>query len=255
MDKVCWENRKSMSNRESYTFSRFPPTIWPLIQQAQDSSAPEVCRQAISQITSLYWKPIYAFYRSRGYAYQKAEDLTQNFIAYFLEKEKIAYADQKQGRFRSFLLICARNFMTDQIRKDMAQKRSSGQKSLHWEQIRAETGSAFEPADNQTPEDAYTDVWRRNVLDMAVQSVHQRCAAAGKERYYKVFSDYYLVNESDRPTWEKLAKRYQLPGWKEACHMAEWVKKQLARAIREEVGRYVKNSDELEAELRDLIGP
>src|SRR5688500_14535571 len=58
---------------------------------------------ALAHLCQLYWHPVYAFVRRRGYSRDEAEDLTQGFFTQLLAKNYLLDADRERGRFRSFL--------------------------------------------------------------------------------------------------------------------------------------------------------
>ena len=68
-----------------------------------------------------------------------------------------------------------------------------------------------------------------------------------------MFVAYYLSTEQNQPTWRTIAERHRLRDWKDAAHRAEWVKGRLAKAIRDEVHRYVDSEDAVDDELRDFF--
>ena len=63
-----------------------------------------LARQALEQLCRMYWYPLYAFSRRRGYTAEDAQDLTQAFFAQMIEKNSVARADRERGKFRVFLL-------------------------------------------------------------------------------------------------------------------------------------------------------
>jgi hypothetical protein len=97
----------------------------------------------------------------------KAEDLLQTFVsAKFLEQNLPAQADQTRGRFRTFVLTALDHFISDQRRRDAADKRSaeratanrpnpasglptSGQLRLPWPAITHTAGQA--PTTSSSP--------------------------------------------------------------------------------------------------------
>ncbi|OHB85957.1 MAG: hypothetical protein A2Z38_12590 [Planctomycetes bacterium RBG_19FT_COMBO_48_8] len=72
---------------------------------------------ALEQLCRTYWYPLYAFIRRQGHGAPDAEDLTQEFFTRFLAKEYFGRADPTLGRFRSYLLACLKNFLTEQQRQ------------------------------------------------------------------------------------------------------------------------------------------
>lgn len=80
----------------------FTTTQWSLVLAAADSANPE-SRRALEILCGRYWYPIYAHARFLGNDPDQAQDLTQGFFAYMLEKDVLKVADPQRGRFRAFL--------------------------------------------------------------------------------------------------------------------------------------------------------
>ena len=76
----------------------FQTTHWSVVLQAasEDSTA------ALESLCRVYWYPLYAFVRRKGYIHEEAQDSTQAFLAKLLEKNQISLADPERGRFRTF---------------------------------------------------------------------------------------------------------------------------------------------------------
>ena len=61
-------------------------------------------KAALADLYQLYWSPLYAFARYRGYSPEDAQDLTQGFFVHLMEHETLTRANPLKGRFRSFLI-------------------------------------------------------------------------------------------------------------------------------------------------------
>src|SRR5262245_44448192 len=81
----------------------FATTHWSVVLAAKESTSPDGA-QALAELCQVYWYPLYAFVRRRGYNPEEAQDLTQEFFARLLEKEFLRLVDPARGRFRSFLI-------------------------------------------------------------------------------------------------------------------------------------------------------
>ena len=66
---------------------------------------------ALSELCRIYWYPLYAYVRRRGYAPEEAQDLTQGFFLHLLEHKTLGRADPLRGKFRSFLLGSLQNYL------------------------------------------------------------------------------------------------------------------------------------------------
>jgi len=63
--------------------AQFYTTRWTLVMaSAQDQS--EAGRGAFAALCQIYWYPLYAFARRRGYSPRDSEDLTQGFFLHIL---------------------------------------------------------------------------------------------------------------------------------------------------------------------------
>src|SRR5207248_11470228 len=79
----------------------FPSTHWSVVVAAGESQAePEIAQAALAEFCQTYWAPLYSFVRSRGYVMEDAQDLTQSFFAYLIERKIYARVDRQKGRFR-----------------------------------------------------------------------------------------------------------------------------------------------------------
>src|SRR6476619_2047219 len=116
----------------------FPSTHWSVVFAAGESQAePEMAGAALAELCQIYWTPLYSFVRSRGHTVHDAQDLTQSFFAYLIERKIYARVDRQKGRFRSFLLASLKNFLADVSDRERALKRGGGQDylPLHEDQI------------------------------------------------------------------------------------------------------------------------
>ena len=98
-----------------------------MVLEAGDSAAASAqALSALSQLCRIYWRPLYAFLRKRGYGSEDAQDLTQGFFAHLIESRAYAHADRDKGRFRSFLLGTLKHFIADARDRGRALKRGGG---------------------------------------------------------------------------------------------------------------------------------
>jgi len=229
----------------------FPTTSWSLLcqaQQADDAGRPEL----IQTILRCYWKPVYAYFRAQGKSREDAEDLVQDFLNRFAMSDSMLMSARPGRRFRSLIRVCARNFLIDQERHKKAKRRSPDGGLVSFAALQAEDGDPFEPADTHS-EDAFDEIWRREILDRAMLRLQAVCRKKQREDDLQIFLDYYLPVADTNFTWEELADRYGLGDWQRAARKAHWVREQLAHAIRDEVGLYVEDEDEIDAEIASLL--
>ena len=93
---------------------------------AGHSTAPGAA-EALDKLCGAYWYPLYGFVRRQGYGPHDAQDLTQSFFAWLLASKHLGVAEPDRGKFRSFLLVRLKHFLSDQRKKARAEKRGAGQ--------------------------------------------------------------------------------------------------------------------------------
>jgi RNA polymerase sigma-70 factor (ECF subfamily) len=240
------------NDEQAESRAAFPSTVWSLIRAAQRASA-DHHGDALGNLLSRYWKPIYAYYRSRGKTREQAADLVQGFFYSFVKTEKILKVQRLEKRFRDWLLVCARHYMLDQFRREKAVKRRPTEGLVSFEALREQDGEAFEPAANEDPRRAFDEAWRRDLLDRAFRAVADECDAKDRSGDYRIFVDYYCNSQPVQPTWQEIAARYAIANWKEATRKADWVKSRLSQAIRNEVAHYVDREEDIDEEIRALF--
>ena len=78
-------------------------THWSVVDDfALKETTPDRERAALTRLCSDYWPPLYRFVRQRGYSRHDAQDLTQGFFAYLIEKRAYAMPDRSKGKVSHF---------------------------------------------------------------------------------------------------------------------------------------------------------
>ncbi|MDA1166293.1 MAG: sigma-70 family RNA polymerase sigma factor [Planctomycetota bacterium] len=230
----------------------FPTTSWSLLCQAQKAGGAKRA-ELIQKVLTSYWKPVYAYFRAQGKPREDAEDLVQGFLNRFAISDSVLMSAKPGQRFRSLIRVCARNFLIDEERHKNAKRRTPKEGLISFAALQAEDGDPFEPPDSHSA-DAFDEIWRREILDRAMQRLQTACREKQREDDLQIFLTYYLPATDTSPTWEELADQYGFSDWQQAARKAHWVREQLARAIRAEVGSYVEDENEIDAEIASLLG-
>jgi RNA polymerase sigma-70 factor (ECF subfamily) len=89
---------------------RFQETAWSVVLAA-GAETDARAQAALAELCRIYWRPIYAYIRRKGYA---VHDLTQSFFQHLLEDETLRRASRDKGRFRSFLLGALKLCLADE---------------------------------------------------------------------------------------------------------------------------------------------
>src|SRR5215813_14216593 len=102
--------------------ARFGETAWSVVLAAGNGSELHA-REALAELCQMYWPPIYAYLRQRGFTRHDAQDLTQIFFKRIVEDETLRRASPERGRFRSFLLGALTRCLADEHAYSHAAKR------------------------------------------------------------------------------------------------------------------------------------
>jgi len=183
--------------------SEFQKTSWSLILAASSRSTSH-SRQALATLCQTYWNPVYAFIRRNGHDPDRAEDLTQDFFARLIEKKFWEAADQKRGRFRSFLMVSVKHFLTNEWDRTRAIKRGGGQPTVSIDKLEAERWYLPASRHAETPERLFERRWALSLLERVMQSLKSEYEASGKSMLFETLV-VFLNRDGDPIRYEELA--------------------------------------------------
>ncbi|HXW04954.1 MAG TPA: hypothetical protein VD833_06975 [Vicinamibacterales bacterium] len=227
--------------------SEFATTRWSLVRQAAQAGTADG-RAALAGLCERYWPPLYACARRLGYAPSDAEDLTQGFFAHILDSDFLSRADVGRGRFRSYLLSSFQNFVTNVWHRDRAVKRGSGQLvSLDYQGEEQRCGSL---ACRLTPEAVFERRWATAVLERALSRVRDEWESSGRGHLFARLKP-LLLGDTDQ-TYRDLETTLGMTegALRTAVHR---LRRQFARALREQILETVSSVDEVDDEIRYLL--
>jgi len=228
----------------------FATTRWTLIRAAGERSKPEA-QEALERLCQLYWFPIYAHFRRKGNAAEESADLTQAFFAHLLESDALDAAEPERGRFRSFLLTSATNFLANEYHKQTAQKRGGGKVIISIDLRDAEGRLLKDPADGHTAERAFERSWALALLDRVFTSLKTEYETSDRGQLFEGL--YVFLAKGDQ------AKTYREAGHdlrmteaavKVAVHR---MRKRFGEILREEIGQTVEKPEDIDEEITRLF--
>jgi RNA polymerase sigma-70 factor (ECF subfamily) len=228
----------------------FSTTHWSLVQAAGEGRSPQA-DAALEKLCRMYWYPLYAYVRRRGYGPADAEDLTQDFFAQLLRKNYPARADRAKGRFRTFLLHALAQFLVDRRERANALKRGGGQVQISIDDEAPEDRYRLEVPDELTPEKLFERRWAQTVLDRALDRLRSEFVASDKERDYEVLRN-FEPGEQVAISYAQAAARL---GVSEGAikSMIHRLRQRHRELVREEIGHTVPTVAEIDDELRYLV--
>ncbi len=227
----------------------FVTTHWSVVLTAGRHDTPRA-RNALEQLCQTYWLPIYAYVRRRGYSLEDAKDLTQEFLAWLLERDWVARADPQLGRFRSFLLTTLSHFLANEWEKARAQKRGGGQ-VVSFSSEAAETQCGREPADTVTPEQSFERRWALTLLDRVMNRLSAEFTRDDKTELFEALKPCLLGERAAQPYAALASKLAMTEGSvKVAVHR---LRQRYRLLLRDEIANTVEKPEEVEEEMRHLF--
>ena len=228
----------------------FHTTHWSIVTLAADVASPDSLA-ALEKLCRAYWFPLYAYVRRRGHDVEEARDLTQGFFAVLLEKNYVADADMRRGRFRTFLLSSLGHYLANEWNRATTQKRGGGVARFSLDALDAEERYRLEPADEASPERFYDRRWAEAVLAGVVAQLRREFEDTGRGQRFDDLKG-HLLGDADALSYEELAARMGigLTGVRSVVHR---MRKRFAVLVRQEIAQTVTSPGEVEDEIRHLF--
>jgi len=229
---------------------QFTTTHWTVVLQAGESGSAGA-HEALSKLCQTYWPPLYAYIRREGYSPEDARDLTQEFFYRFLQRDSLTGVNPAAGKFRSYLLACAKHFLANEREHAHAQRRGGGRPTIPLESGDAETRYSLEPADALTPDLLFDRHWAFTVIERTLGTLRQEHAGRDKGLGFEDIEG-FLPGGRGRATRYELAAKHgiNVNAVDAAIHR---VRQRFGALLRREVRQTVSSESEVEEEIRYLI--
>jgi len=229
----------------------FVTTHWSVVLSARQKDSPQSAA-ALETLCRTYWYPLYAYVRRQGHSPPDAQDLTQGFFARLLQKDYLKAAAREKGRFRTFLIMALKRFLANEWDHDRAQKRGGGQPHLSLDTELAEERYRVEPVEGATADKIFERRWALTLLDRTMTRLREEFTAAGKAEEFKRLKACLTAERGDISYAEIAGALGQTEGaMRVAVHR---LRKRFRDIFREEIAQTVSSPEEIEEEVRYLIG-
>jgi len=168
-----------------------------------------------------------------------------------LERRDLARVHPSKGRFRSFLLASARNFLRNEWNRAQRLKRGGGTETFSIQGMPAEEWYRLEPADDASAEQLFDRRWAETLIEQALVRLKADCEAAGQTARFEVLRD-FVLGDSAEVSYAEAAARLGLSesAVTSAIHR---MRIRFRDLLRTEVSQTVENHGEVEAEMRELL--
>ena len=237
----------SVNSKEDKTPGSFYTTRWSMIFRAKEAVG-EDRNDALEYLFLHYWRPLYQYFRYSGFGIEEAEDATQSLFVGFMDGRLLKNVVESKGRFRSYLLACAKNYQYDCWRKNNRQKRVGSQRAVPLDTVRAEAEMEWDsPFD---PEVLYDMRWAQQVLERVLARLRKECERKGQP--FELLKPYVLGGSDTLPYHEAaVAAQVSTAAFKGIVFR---MRKQFAQLFRSEVAETVDVDADTDLEVRYLIG-
>ncbi len=244
------QDTDSSKPRTPASHARFATTHWTVVLAAGSPDSSRY-REALETLCQIYWYPLYAYLRRRGYNTHQAEDYTQGFLTRLLERQSLKRADPTQGRFRSFLLSSLKHFIADEWDHAQAKKRGGDKRVFSLDVADAETRYSWEPAHTLSPEKLFEKSWALTILQQAIVQLKTECAEAGKLILFEHLKS-YLQADDVPPPYEEMAPKLGMS--KAAVRTTvHRLRQRYRELVRREIAQTVVSPDQVDDEIRHLF--
>ena len=228
------------------------PTLWSTILRAKEGTE-ESRLSALGTLVERYRRPIQSEIRwQRGCTEDEARELAAEFIANFLRRDFLKHVSPDQGRFRTFVKRCIRNFLRDIHTEESAKKRGGGEVPLSLDVSDDDGSRLIDPADAPaSPESAMDREWALAVLRVAMDRLQNDCVAAGRGTLFEALRPTLSGSEETTPLAAVGTRLGMSEGAvKVASHR---LRQRLGELIEEEVRQTIGEQDDWREELRYLV--
>lgn len=228
---------------------QFPDTRWSHII-AVASADPDARRAHLEELIRRYWRPTYHYIQAlRPQRPEDTEDLTQGFFTALLGRTDFSSLSPDRGSFRGFLRLAAQRYVISVDRSEIA---SRARERALADSLVGGARSAGDPAPGNTPDEVFDNAWARTVLDDMLARLRDELTAAGKELYWTIFRE-YCVEPAEGVSYDSIAGRHGL-GADDVRNYLRAVRQRSRALVREIVADYLLPGDDLEGEVRFILG-
>jgi RNA polymerase sigma-70 factor (ECF subfamily) len=222
----------------------FGTTSWSLVfSAAQDSDS----GAALDRLCRRYWRPIYVFIRRSGLNPHDAEDATQDFFAYILDRSWLKESRPERGSFRGLVHALLRNFLANRRRGAAAQKRGGLAVFLPAELSELDRLATQE----LDPSTAYERVWATCVVQSALRHLADEQQRGGHAARFEALR-VHLTRPPTTADYDHLVETLGEPRNRITVYFHR-LSRRYGELIRAEIADTVTDRTEVEAELRRLV--
>lgn len=230
------------------TSDGFGSTVWSLVLNA---AHPDDNGAALDRLCRKYWRPVFVYVRKSGFPPADAEDATQEFFLYLLERSWLKQVAPERGSFRAFLLVLLKNFLANHRRRENALKRAIARPDFFLNVAGCEHELAALASTEIDAAKAYERSWANCVLQSALGRLSDEQTTAGKSEIFQAVRP-YLQEPPSAGDYEQLAQRLGMPRGRVAV-LVHRLSRRFGELVRIEMADTLADRTSVDAELRHLL--
>lgn len=227
---------------------QFATTRWTIVLKAKDHDQHEG-REALEQLCQAYWQPLYTFVRRKGHDPERAADLTQGFFTHLLENRVLEKSAPDRGRFRSFLLACIRNFLSNEFHRENAAKRGGAKTRFSLDIPKAESSLDL-LSKEPSPELVFDKQWANSLISRVHQRLEQSMAQQRTDLFDKLKT--LLTREPEAGEYESIAQEFGMTAVAVRVSVFR-LRERFRKLLRQEVAETLQEGDEIDDEINYLL--
>jgi RNA polymerase sigma factor (sigma-70 family) len=228
---------------------RFPQTSGSLIGRLSIDDPPARAL-AYGKVVAAYWKPAYKHLRLKWrLSNEDAKDLVQAFFTRAIDRNSFCRFDPSRATFRAYLQNCLDRFAANERRSTLRFKRGGAATLVPLDFEAAERELRCAP----TVEDCFHREWVRRLFELAIATLRERCQAQNRLLAFRVFERYDLQTEGERPTYDHLAREFEVSPAAVTNYLAA-MRRDLRRIVIEKLREITSGEQEFRREARALLG-
>jgi RNA polymerase sigma-70 factor (ECF subfamily) len=168
-----------------------------------------------------------------------------------LEKEDLRKVDPHAGKFRSFLLVRLKGFLSDTRDRARAKKRGGDHKIVSLDIQDAEGQYLLEPASHLSPEMLFEKSWALKVLERTMDQLEGEMVRKNRQALFDHLK-VYLTTDRDSIPYPSMARELNMTegSVRVAVHR---LRRQYRRFLRDEIAQTVSDEGQIGEEMESLF--
>lgn len=203
---------------------------------------------ALERLFEIYRRPLIACARNllKDNA-SEAEDIVHDYICTLLRRDDLAKVHRERGKFRSFLATGIRNQVINFANAQRAQKRGGGARMESLDEL------VNEPPDAATVEMALCRNWIEASINETLRVMKEEWRAVDKLEEFNDFKDFAFSHQRNDRSRSDLAAKYGVTPNAVDARISR-LRRRFREVLRELIGQTVGRPEEVDEEIRYLMG-